>query len=113
MTTSVRQQSRTRRGVRAPDVCSCHGAARIELEAVGQGRSGRRTNGFLAAGVWHILIRSAGCLSEGQQVALAVAEERATLAVSLAGIVARDGHDVTVDREAGDIDRLEVQSARA
>jgi len=39
---------------------------RLGLEAVGQERSGRRTNGFLAAGVWHILIRSAGCLSEGQ-----------------------------------------------
>ena len=67
----------------------------------------------LAAGVWQVLIQLAGWLSEGQQVAFAVAEERAALAVSLAGIVARDGHDVAVDNEMWDIDRLEAQSARA
>ena len=76
-------------------ICGCRRIRGLELEAVGQevlGASERME--VLAAGVWQVLIQSAGGLSEGQQVALAVAEERAPLAVSLAGMADEDGHDV-------------------
>ena len=57
--------------------------------------------------------RSASRLPEGQEIPLAVAEERATLAASLAGIVVGDSHDAVLNVKTSNIEHLELHSARA
>ena len=70
--------------------------------ARGCGRKGDNIAGLLA-----------GRLPEPQQVALAVAEERATLAAALAGIVVGNSDDVVLNVKAGDIEWLKPHPASA
>src|SRR5690606_5641923 len=56
---------------------------------------------------------SAGRLGEGEEVALAVEEERAPLAGALARVVVGRGDDVVLGPEAGDVEALEPHAAGA